>query len=39
MSFESQIQQWVSLDNQLKQLNEPIYDWIDSNIKLTPSKR
>ena len=22
MSFESQIQQWVSLDNQLKQLNE-----------------
>lgn len=25
--------------SQLKQLNEPIYDWIDSNIKLTPSKR
>lgn len=25
--------------NQLKELNEPIFDWIDSNIKLTPSKR
>jgi len=25
--------------NQLKELNEPIFDWINSNIKLTPSKR
>ena len=24
MSFENQIQQWVSLDNQLKQLNEKV---------------
>jgi seryl-tRNA synthetase len=26
MSFENQIQQWVSLDNQLKQLNEKVKD-------------
>ena len=26
MSFENQIQQWVSLDNQLKQLNEKTKD-------------
>ena len=26
MSFENQIQQWVSLDNQLKQLNEKTRD-------------
>ena len=26
MSFENQIQQWVSLDNQLKQLNERVKD-------------
>ena len=25
--------------NKLKELNEPIFDWIDCNIKLTPSKR
>jgi len=25
--------------NRLKELNEPIFDWIDCNIKLTPSKR
>ena len=25
--------------NQLKELNEPIFDWVDCNIKLTPSKR
>ena len=26
MSFENQVQQWVSLDNQLKQLNEKTKD-------------
>ena len=26
MSFENKIQQWVSLDNQLKQLNEKVKD-------------
>ena len=26
MSFESQIQQWVQLDNQLKQINEKVKD-------------
>jgi tRNA nucleotidyltransferase (CCA-adding enzyme) len=25
--------------NKLKELNEPIFDWIDCNIKFTPSKR
>lgn len=25
--------------NQLKELNKPIFDWVDCNIKLTPSKR
>ena len=29
MSFENQIQQWVSLDNQLKQLNEKVKDLRD----------
>lgn len=35
MSFENQIQQWVQLDNQLKQLNEKIRDIRDKKTKLT----
>ena len=34
MSFESQIQQWVSLDNQLKQLNEKVKDLRDKRNNL-----
>ena len=34
MSFESQIQQWVSLDNQLKQLNEKVKDLRDKRNSL-----
>ena len=34
MSFESQIQQWVSLDNQLKQLNEKVKDLRDKSNNL-----
>ena len=34
MSFESQIQQWVSLDNQLKQLNEKVKDLRDNRNNL-----
>ena len=34
MSFESQIQQWVSLDNQLKQLNERVKDLRDKRNNL-----
>lgn len=35
MSFENQIQQWVQLDNQLKQLNEKIRDIREKKTKLT----
>jgi uncharacterized coiled-coil DUF342 family protein len=34
MSFENQIQQWVSLDNQLKLLNEKIKDLRDKRHTL-----
>jgi hypothetical protein len=34
MSFESQIQQWVSLDNQLKQLSEKVKDLRDKRNDL-----
>ena len=34
MSFEGQIQQWVSLDNQLKQLNEKVKDLRDKRNDL-----
>jgi TolA-binding protein len=34
MSFESQIQQWVSLDNQLKQLNEKVKELRDKRNDL-----
>ena len=34
MSFENQIQQWVSLDNQLKQLNEKVQDLRDKRNNL-----
>jgi cell division septum initiation protein DivIVA len=34
MSFENQIQQWVSLDNQLKQLNEKVKDLRDKRNDL-----
>jgi cell division septum initiation protein DivIVA len=34
MSFESQIQQWVSVDNQLKQLNEKVKDLRDKRNNL-----
>jgi hypothetical protein len=34
MSFESKIQQWVSLDNQLKQLNEKVKDLRDKRNDL-----
>jgi len=35
MSFESSIQQWVSLDNQLKLLNEKIREVRDKKNQLT----
>ena len=37
MSFENQIQQWVSLDNQLKQLNEKVKELREkrNNLELT----
>ena len=34
MSFESKIQQWVSLDNQLKQINEKVKDLRDKRNDL-----
>jgi uncharacterized coiled-coil DUF342 family protein len=34
MSFENQIQQWVSLDNQLKQLNEKAKELREKRNKL-----
>jgi dihydroorotase len=34
MSFENQIQQWVTLDNQLKQLNEKVKDLRDKRNNL-----
>ena len=34
MSFENQIQQWVSLDNQLKQLNEKVKELRDKRHHL-----
>lgn len=34
MSFENQIQQWVSLDNQLKQLNGKVKDLRDKRNNL-----
>ena len=34
MSFENQIQQWVSLDNLLKQLNEKVKDLRDKRNNL-----
>ena len=34
MSFENQIQQWVSLDNQLKQINEKVKELRDSRNNL-----
>ena len=34
MSFENQIQQWVSVDNQLKQLNEKVKELRDSRNNL-----
>ncbi len=34
MSFESKIQQWVSLDNHLKQLNEKVKDLRDKRNDL-----
>jgi len=34
MSFEGQIQQWVSLDNQLKQLNEKVKELRDKRNNL-----
>ena len=34
MSFENQIQQWVSVDNQLKQLNEKVKDLRDKRNNL-----
>ena len=37
MSFESQIQQWVSLDNQLKQLNEKTKELRDKRNVLEQS--
>ena len=35
MSFESQIQQWVSIDNQLKNLNEKIKELREKRSSLT----
>ena len=35
MSFESQIQQWVQLDNQLKKVNETAKDLRDKRSALT----
>ena len=37
MSFKNQIQQWVSLDNQLKQLNEKVKELREkrNNLELT----
>ena len=37
MSFEQQIQQWVSLDNQLKLLNDKTKNLRDNKNKLTES--
>jgi TolA-binding protein len=34
MSFENQIQQWVSVDNQLKQLNEKVKELRDTRNNL-----
>ena len=34
MSFENQIQQWVSIDNQLKQLNEKVKELRDKRNNL-----
>ena len=39
MSFEGQIQQWVSLDNQLKQLNEKVKDLRDKRNNLEENTR
>jgi hypothetical protein len=35
MSFENQIQQWVSLDNQLKQINDKAREIREKRSKLT----
>ena len=35
MSFEQQVQQWVSIDNQLKILNDKIRDLREKKLKLT----
>ena len=35
MSFENQIQQWVSLDNQLKQINDKAREIREKRTKLT----
>jgi len=35
MSFESQIQQWVSIDNQLKQMNDKTRELREKRNKLT----
>ena len=35
MSFENQLQQWVQLDNELKQINEKIKDIREKKNKLT----
>ena len=35
MSFENQIQQWVSLDNQLKQINDKARELREKRTKLT----
>lgn len=35
MSFEQQVQQWVSIDNQLKILNDKIKDLREKKLKLT----
>jgi hypothetical protein len=35
MSFEQNIQQWVSIDNQIKLLNDKIYELREKKLKLT----
>jgi hypothetical protein len=35
MSFEQQVQQWVSIDNQIRLLNDKIRDLRDKKTKLT----
>jgi hypothetical protein len=37
MSFENQIQQWVSIDNQIKELNEQLRELRDQKSELNES--